>query len=221
MDKPSGISKQEYQRRQEKCEEEKFTNQTNRRLQDIELSLLEHEKQLNIHRAFHGGIRSDVNREISEIMNASMTSLKEFRQEIGDFKTHMKNQDEKLQDLKEDQDIFVQVEEFKSSLKMLDDLLKDLRKTQKAMHTEFNGLIDRLKQDFTSQIKALKEELIARPTGISELQRLLESKIELVELNGQNSVLRSANNEKQLLLVERKIDNIYQLIKKIELSNQE
>ncbi len=220
MDK-RGLSREEYKKRQEQCEAEKFSVQTNKRLQDIELSLREHEKQLNTHRAFHGGIRSDVDSQINEIMTATMTSLKEFRQTIGDFETHMKNQDSKIQELKDEQEQLVYQEDLTISLRLIDSALNELRKTQKAMHSEFNGLIERLKIDFSNQIKSLKEELISRPTGISELQKLLESKIELVELNGQNAVLRSANNEKQLLLVERKIDNIYQLIKKLELSKQE
>ena len=89
------------------------------------------------------------------------------------------------------------------------------------MHREYNGLIDRFKLDVTNQIKSLREELISRPTGLPELQKLLESKIELVELNGQNAVLRSSNNEKQILLIERKIENIYQLIKRLDLNKQE
>lgn len=216
-----GLSKEEYQRRQEQCESEKFTVQTNKRLQDIELSLREHEKQLNIHKAFYGGIRSDVESKINEIMNATMTSLKEFRQIIGDCETHMKDQDSEILKLNQAQQNLVSDEDLKTSLRLIDSAINDLRKSQNALHSEFNGLIERLKIDLSNQVKALREELIARPTGIPELQRLLESKIELVELNGQNAVLRSSNNEKQLLLVDRKIDNIYQLIKKLELSKQE
>ncbi len=216
-----GLSKEEYQRRQEQCEAEKFTVQTNKRLQDIELSLREHEKQLNTHQAFQGEIKSDVSSQINEIITLTMGSLKEFRQAIGDFDTHMKKQDAKLQAMKEQQDLLASEEDVGIWNSSLWEAIKDIHSKIDLIRKENNGLIDRLKIDLFNQIKSLREELIARPTGLPELQRLLESKIELVELNGQNAVLRSSNNEKQLLLVDRKIDNIYQLIKKLELSKQE
>ena len=154
-------------------------------------------------------------------MDATMTSLKEFRQEIGDFQTHINKQDQQINKVKQDQNDLVTSEDFKDYMRACQGLLDSLFDQQKKMQSEYHGLIDRLKIDFNNQIKSLREELISRPTGLPELQKLLESKIELVELNGQNAVLRSSNNEKQILLVERKIENIYQLIKRIDLNKQE
>lgn len=215
-----GISKEEYQQRQAQCEQEKFTVETNRRLQQLELSLLELQKGLNIQKAFNGSIQSSCESEISEMAMNMASSLKEFRQALGDMQGEMTAQNTKIRVIGEDQNFCLHPDDLKIELKPLKKVVDDLCDAQDKLHREVHGLIDRQKQEFINQLKSLKEELLSRPTGLPELQKLLEAKIELVELNGQNAVLRSSNNEKQLLLVERKIDNIYQLIKKLELAKE-
>lgn len=215
-----GMSKEEYQRRQEQCEQEKFIVETNKRLQNIELSLARLQKEIQSFEAERGSLESSCNSQINEIMNSTMSSLKEFRQTIGDYKTYIENQNVKLTAMQHSLDLYVKQEEFKEYEDYSFKIHESIKFTIRKFREEYNGLLERQKIDFSNQLKELKEELLSRPTGVPELQKLLESKIELVELNGQNAVLRSSNNEKQILLVERKIDNIYQLIKKIELSKE-
>lgn len=214
------MTTEEYKKRQEVCNQEKFMVETNKRLQNLELALAEHEKRLNIQEAFHGGIRSDVDQMNNEIMHSTMTILKEFRQEIGNIETNVNKLENKIYNLNKEQELLANEDDVNTLYIRITESIKDIHKKVDALHQEHNGLIERLKLDICNQLKALKEEILSRPTGIPELQKLLESKIELVELNSQNGVLRSSNNEKQLLLVERKIDNLYQLIKKIELDKE-
>jgi len=81
--------------------------------------------------------------------------------------------------------------------------------------------LNRFTQEVDNNLKVNKEEILSIPSELPHLKKMLDQRIELVELNGQNAVLRSSNNERQILLVERKIENIYQLVKKLDITNQE
>lgn len=216
-----GMSLEDYKRRQEQCDQEKHVVDTNKRLQNIELSLDRIQREIEKVSAEQGSLESSCESQLRDIMNSTMSSLKEFRQCVGDFESRLYSQDMKMQALSNEQYDLVNKEDLRISLKMIDSRFEQIEANHKKIHNEVHGLIDRLRLDFSNQLKAFKEEVLNRPTGLPELQKLLDAKIELVELNGQNAVLRSSNNEKQILLVERKIDHIYQLIKKIELSKQE
>lgn len=66
---------------------------------------------------------------------------------------------------------------------------------------------------FISEIKSI-------PSGVPELKKDIESKLEAIALDGTNAILRSSNCEKHLNLVEKKIESILLLIKKIDLNQQ-
>ena len=59
------------------------------------------------------------------------------------------------------------------------------------------------------------------PSEASEIKKHLEEKIDVVSLDGSNALLRSSNCEKHLNLIEKKIECIMLLIKKIDLNQQE
>lgn len=77
--------------------------------------------------------------------------------------------------------------------------------------------ISRIEASQASKLLALREELLAKFNQITEVKKSLEDKLELVALNGTNSVLRCGNNERQLALIEKKLENIYALIKELQL----
>ena len=214
------MSLEDFKRRQEQCDHEKHVVETNKRLNLIQLTLDRLQRDIEQVSAEQGSLESSCESQLREIMDSTMSSLKEFRQTIGDFQSRLYSQDLKMQALSDDQHYLVNKEDLSSELKPLKKIANDLCDAHDKLHGEVHGLIERLRLDVSNQLKAFKEEVLNRPTGLPELQKLLEAKIELVELNGQNAVLRSSNNEKQLLLVERKIDNIYQLIKKLELEKE-
>lgn len=111
--------------------------------------------------------------------------------------------------------------DFERINRILCERMDRLEKDRGVIRKEVNEQIERRYADFQTKLEANKQEIISRPSEIPDLRRLIDQKIELIELNGQNAVLRSANNEKQIMLVERKIENIYQLIKRIDINKQE
>lgn len=216
-----GIQKREFHEAQQMKAEEDFKYHTNQRIQNLQFAIDMINKSLASCVAAQGSDKNCVDTQIAEVMNATMSSLKEFRQELGDMATQMTNTNNWIRQVRSEIEDCVETSHFNEKISHLHDCIKKLHSEKDSMRKEFNGLIDRLKSDFENRLKAQKEEILAMPSEVPNLRKLMDQKIELVELNGQNAVLRSSNNEKQIMLVERKIENLYQLIKKLDLNIQE
>jgi len=72
-------------------------------------------------------------------------------------------------------------------------------------------------QKFDQKLKQQLDFILSRPTGVPELRKDLEAQIELNTVNGQNSILRSSNCEKDILLINKKIEQIFLLLKRHQL----
>ncbi len=154
-------------------------------------------------------------------MSSTLSSLKDFRQELGDISTILENNKRWIRQVRSEIEDCVDLSTFNEKISALHDCIKSLQEEKISMRIEFNGLIDRIKLDFENKLKNQRQEILSIPSEVPNIKKEMDQKIELVELNGQNAVIRSSNNEKQILLVERKIENLYQLIKRLEIAKEE
>lgn len=219
--KPKGISQEEYKKAQESLHNEKFHFDTNQRFQNLQFQMNDLKKNIQDILSTQGSDKRSIDTQLEQIMEATMNSLKEFRQTIGDSKTQIEKMDETAHVNYMLMSQFLIREDWEDSLSHLYGCIERIQGEKDAMRKEFNGLIERLKLDFDQRLQAVKDEILSRPSEVAPLKHLMDQKLELVELNGQNAVLRSSNNERQIALVERKIDNLYQLIKALDITKQE
>ena len=217
----TGIDKQRYQELQALKDEESFKYSTSQTLQNLKFDIDRIDEGLTRVMANRGSDKKDMDIQLQHVMEACMSSLKEFRQELGDMSTTLENYRSWMKQIRSEIEECVDTKTFNEKISRLEDSILQLRRERESVRNDFKALIDRLTADFENKLKAQKEEILAIPSEVPNLRKVMDQKLELVELNGQNSVLRSANNEKQIMLVERKIENIYQLIKKFELAKQE
>lgn len=221
LSKPMGIPNKEYYEAQQIKAEEDFKYHTNQRIQNLQFAIDMINKSLALFVAAQDSDKNCVDTQIAKVMETTMSSLKEFRQELGDMATQMTNTNNWIRQIRSEIEGCVKTSQFNEKISHLHDCINRLNSEKDAMRKEFNGLIDRLKLDFENRLKAQKEEILAIPSEIPDLKKLMDQKLELVELNGQNGVLRSSNNERQIMLLERKIENIYQLFKQLDINKQE
>lgn len=218
--KPMGMQKRDYQQVQQLKAEETFKFDTNQRLQNLQFAMDKLSGALSEAVANQGSDKKDCDIEIENVMQSCMSSLKEFRGELNQMFNDINNVKSWVKQTRSEVEDCVETSNFNEKISHLHDCIKKLHTEKDSMRKEFNGLLDRQKCDFEAKLKALKEEILAIPSEVPNLRKVVDQKIELVELNGQNAVLRSSNNENKIMLVERKIENIYQLIKKIEITMQ-
>ncbi len=95
-----------------------------------------------------------------------------------------------------------------------------MKQEMAAHRNEMKALYAKHKNEIETQLASFMQIMNSKPDPIPDVKALFDEKLELVSLNGQNSVLRSTNNEKHIHLIEKKIENIYQLIKQIQLEKQ-
>ncbi len=219
--KPMGLPKKEYQEIQQNRSEEDFKYDTNQRIQKLQFAIDEINKSLMESIALQGSEKKENDIQLHYVMESVMLSLKEFRQQLGDFAYESNACREVLRQMKENLNDYVHVKVFNERISRLEESISQLSKDKDSVRKDFTGLIERFKSDCDTKIKTQKEEILSIPSEIPAIKKDINQKIELVELNGQNAALRSSNNEKQIMLVERKIENLYQLIKKIDISIQE
>lgn len=70
-------------------------------------------------------------------------------------------------------------------------------------------------QDFEEKLKGLKAELKTAP---DDLRTEFEKKLEGITLDGSNAVIKSTNTAAQVGIIEKKIENLYLLLKQVQLA---
>ncbi len=216
--KPTGISQEEYKKAQDLKAEEDFKYNTNQCIQNLRIIIDGVNKSLNNLIALVASDKVDADTQISDVAKVNELGFHNLRQRLGDQQTELKEVSERLEKLDFLLKDCVVKSDHEKHLSFLQDLIQEIRREKDVMCIHLKTEIQNLRSHFDSKLNAQREEVLNRPSDIPDLRKEFDKKLELVELNGQNSILRSSNNEKQILLVERKIENIYQLIKKIELS---
>ena len=76
----------------------------------------------------------------------------------------------------------------------------------------------KLRVDVDSRIIAAKNELAALGTPCDALRTELIKKIDDMSLDGRNAVLKASVSSQQITIIEKKIENIYLLLKKFDLA---
>ncbi len=216
-----GISKEEYQAAQQKRFDEDFVYNTNVKMQSLDRKLEELLGVVEENHATQGSDKKCCDIQISQVMEATMLSLKEFRQELSNFQKEINEMQSQVRVFKQTLSECVKLSHFNEKFSLAAQMFQKLEGERDSIRKDFTQVLNRFTQEVDNKLKVNKEEILSIPSELPHLKKMLDQRIELVELNGQNAVLRSSNNERQILLVERKIENIYQLVKKLDITNQE
>lgn len=218
--KPMGIENDQYVEAQKIKAENDFRNTTNQRIQNLEFTIDMINKSIATAVASQESSKKHYEISLTNFMESTLGALKEFRHTVEEVTTVLQKHGEKLTALHNNQIQLIDRHEWNEKISLLKRMMEELHLEDNSVRSECNHLIQRVGVEFDSRIKHLKEEILAKPSGVPDLKRETDEKIQLVELNGQNAVLRSSNNEKQIMLLERKIDNLYQLVKRLEIANE-
>lgn len=215
-----GMKKEDYKAAQEKINEDNFNNNANYRINDLVYSLNSALERINSLEAKQGELKMDNHLEITKVMNDCTDSLKGFKSIIDDLQIKMNSLINNMACMEGDLRGFALSQDVSK-------LIADLELKINSLSAGYNNSLNDLRNEMgrhNSCCQALhqkfKDDILSIPSEIPELKILFDKKLELVELNGQNSVLRSTNNERHINLLEKKIENLYQLLKKFDLDNQ-
>ena len=85
------------------------------------------------------------------------------------------------------------------------------------VHQVVENKVQNVIQKMQQSVDSAKTELLGSPSSLQGAKNELMQKMEAVELDAANALLRSKNSEQKCSVLDRKIDNIYLLLKKHEL----
>ncbi len=216
-----GISKDDYQAAQTRRFDNDFVYETNQKLQTLQMAIVNLSE--NIDKAVASQVSDHKNSDIriSNFMELTINCLKEFRQQISDFQQEINAMNVLMDAFKKTLNECAKTSQVNEKFSLIDDEIKRIYGQREAFRKDFTQVLNRFSQEYDVKLKLCKEEILAIPSEIPSMKKVYDQKLELIELNGQNSVLRSSNNERQILLLEKKIENLYQLLKSIEITKKE
>lgn len=158
---------------------------------------------------------------VHELSDTYKSSLKELRLVMDDIQKQNKLLSDQYNSI-----LNYVSNHYVTKLNYSNDYISDVDTHVKLKHeiaqnrNEFQALLARQKNELETRLEAFIHNANSKVDPTVDLKKSFDEKLELVSLNGQNSVLRSTNNEKHIHLIEKKLENIYQLIKQLQLDKQ-
>ncbi len=211
----------EQEKIQLRKEEMDFRYNTNITIQEMVKSIDALKEIVNEYIAKHGVHKVETKLEVDKISDSVKTAQKSNNEAL----------DLQFQILQQSSaNICIKTADFGRLRERLQKLETEIPKMQKetivmqeelkVFKEEITNLVRSMSSEYERKIEAFKKEILSRPSEIAGLKKDLEEQINIVSLNGTNSMIRSTNNEKQLYLIEKKIEMINLILKKQELDRQ-
>lgn len=214
------MPKEQYDQIHEVKEEADFKFNTNQSLQNLKFAVETLSSALKEACENIIALKSDVTaksydlaRNVSDNLSGQMQTLGDFRDVIKDIKIKVAYLEDEVDHTASSKDLNALKEEMYLQCRMIRqeiDMLKG--KVYQDIYTEISKVHEK--------IQSAKDEIINMPSQLPEFEHMIDEKIQICDLNGQNALLRSANNERHVQLIDKKIENLYQLIKEIKLSKE-
>lgn len=203
---------------QEQKNENDFKTDVYQRFQKLEYFCKSLEADMDHLAALHQEHQVESIHAIHDFSDNMLDSIKGFRKTLDEVQNEIKTlSDKNISIIKYVESNYVpQTDYTKDYIADIDTHVK-LKAEIANNRNEMVALLAKQKNEFESKIAEILQKQTSKSDPIPELKQYFEEKLELVTLNGQNSVLRSTNNEKHLHLIDKKLENIYQLIKQLQL----
>lgn len=214
------MKKEDYKSAQEKINENNSNNNANFRIIALEDSLKSAFERINSLEEKQGELKMEHHLEITKVMDDCKESLKGFGKTIDDLQIKMNSLVNNMACVESDLREFALSQDVNKLFLSLELKVDGLSNDHNNSLADLRNELGRHNSCCQVLIQQFKDDVLSIPSEIPELKNLIDKKLELVELNGQNSILRSTNNERHIHLLEKKIENLYQLIKKFDLDNQ-
>lgn len=165
-------------------------------------------------------IESSVQKSSIDQLQKEQKSLKSMSDKVIDRLIDMSDS---LKDYNLNFEEYKKLNSIETFQEQIDNIEFSLKDTSNNISNKIKNCVtlDTLSKFYSSKVEpeliSIKDQLINQPS-LESLQKNMMEKIEKISLDASNSVLKANNCSKQIEIVERKIENISLLVKKIELS---
>lgn len=210
-----GISKKDYVEKQADKALEERSMYFNESINSLKDDVDEMECQISSVKANLGSFLSHINGQIEEFKIRLDFVIGENSGRLGDMSLELEAHKGRYRILEENFNSMKEVlMACDNEITLLWDELGVFERRINSFIVEWNGHLATQGQVFDRKLKEMEERILSRPSEVAELRREIKTQIELTTLNGQNSVLRCANNEKMIHILEKRLEQVFLLLKK-------
>lgn len=116
-------------------------------------------------------------------------------------------------------------EKFKASLEKIFAEIEAVKKGLASVNyqdqlSHMKSNLEMFKQEINSKVSSIAADLVVPPKQIIASNEDVLKKLEMAQLDGSNAILKANNMDLQIKILERRIENILQQVKKLELVAQ-
>jgi len=147
--------------------------------------------------------------EIKNTVQSILSASQGFDSKIKSFEFNMGNLNNKVNEL------IISIQKNYSDIFLIQSTFKDF---ESSLDKKIQSQVSIVNQNIDTKISIAKKDFQVAPETLSGLRDELLKKLEAVALDGSNAVLKSNNSSQQILVLEKKIENIFLLLKKHELT---
>ena len=211
-----------YTEEQIAAQEEKnnndFVYRTNQEIQNIWNKIDSLELLFQKHLASHGSEISQFQAALDNHQSEMRDYLKLCNTNFDDFQKRLASHvNDVLVCFEQVQNEFVSKTEINPKLHSFKEVLSSLETSNRMCNDNIRSLLQRFPALVDEKVGSLRDELNSRPSNESAIRQELNQTLDVVGMDVTNASIRCANNEKQLNLIEKKIEQLFLLIKKLEL----
>lgn len=223
-----------------------FSKQNNREFLDHKASSIENNKnnlnQLDFLKSslenmssYFSKIFNDNKSDVLKLQNSSASKSElldhenKNHEKLNDLKNNLSNLQSSVSEISKDHPLLkASSQDASSNLMYLHSALKDLQDKNKTdyslkdLRSELSNLVkntsDSLNSNFDQKLNEVKALVDNSPDMLDKVKRDILQKLDAVSLDGSNASIKASNCSQQILMIEKKIENIYLLLKKFELN---
>jgi len=211
------VDKFELLMRQEIINHNKAIESNNAALEDLRTALIHIQKQLSATIANHECFAMSIERDVKDLKQRQEKLEKSISIKLTSFQERLENENysftKKIDAIESN---YLEQEEFKSALEQVYHEINFLNSKLTDIKTWIFQTIYDLEQKTQKQIEEYKKEIYEKPSDFHEIKKELEKKLEEAVVDAKGIDRKLKVEGKAIFIIEKKIENLYSLIKKMQ-----
>ncbi len=161
--------------------------------------------------------------EFEEQNNFVESKLKSIQSSFSNIHNELERLDNQVVlNLNKNTEFSVESKSTKDFIEQVQEKIRNLHSLNNTLKQDFyNSLIvytNSINEDVSKRFSNFKIELKESPDSSNSIKSEIISKLDSVALDGSNALLKASNSAQQISILEKKIENIYLLLKKFEIN---
>lgn len=159
---------------------------------------------------------TELNASLQNSIRSSLQQIESLTDKIRYLSSIQSSIEEKHSELREDHNLLSSmVQEVKKSAT---DQSKESDYGMRSLRSFVEESVMKVKDQVVNYMNDTKIEMIGSPASMESVRKEILNKLNMTMLDGSNAVLKSSNNEQQIKILEKKLENLSMLMKKNEFS---